>query len=1047
MAWTKEQEQAINESGTNIIVSAGAGSGKTAVLTARTMRILNEGTHVNELLILTFTKAAAGEMKERIRKSIKKSIPDNPALARELELIDQAYITTFDSFALSVVKKYHYLLNISNNIGITEASIIDMQKIKIMDEVFDKYYAKQDEKFSKLIYDFCVKDDGDLKSAILKIATKIDAFPDRDEYIENYISKYFSETYISECLKEYEELLALKVEEIKKLAYRLTMVVDGDYEAKLGEALSGLYACKSIDDFYMNVGLVKLPNLPRGSEDETKEAKDKLNSSIKELKETVYNYGNRENIMNSIVNIKDYVCVIVDIIKDYLKCFHEYKEKNEIYDFQDIALLSIRVLKENEVVRNELRDTFKEIMIDEYQDTNDIQETFIGMIENHNVYMVGDIKQSIYRFRNANPYIFKNKYDNYAMHNNGVKIDLVKNFRSRREVLSNINEVFNLVMDDIIGGAEYHESHQMVYGNTSYIEEGLTDYNYDFQVLEYEMPEDKKYSKEEIEIFTIAKDIKDKVSSKYQVFDKDAKVLRDITYNDFVILMDRTTDFDLYKKIFEYLGIPLTLYKDDKLNSSDDIYILKNIIDYIVKINLGEYDTEFKYDYVSIARSYLFEMNDSEIFKSFKDNNFKDNVVYETLKDLSKEIAHSSVSEILEKIIEKTNMYEKFIKVGNVDASMIRISKLFDVAANLSSLGYDIYTFRNYLNELLSSDYDMKYSNNSSNSDSVKIMTIHKSKGLEYHICYYSGLYKGFNISDLKDRFLFDNRYGIITPYFNEGINESVFKYLVKYHYLEEEVSEKIRLFYVALTRAKETMILLTPKIEEVNNDIDENNTIDITLRRKYRSFSDIMDSIKSKIIKYYKDIKVDEIGLTKDYLYSNKGLEKLEMESNSDFVVNEIEMQESHEIEGMHFHKSLHELINKETRKNMDFGLLMHETLEYIDFKNPELDLIEDNFVRSKIERFLQSELLKDIDKAEVYKEYEFIYSDEEAEYHGIIDLMLEYDDKICIIDYKLSNIKDENYIKQLNGYRNYIKRIKNKEIEIYLYSILNETIEKLID
>ena len=139
MAWTPEQQTAIDETGKNIIVSAGAGSGKTAVLTARTMRILNSGVHVNELLILTFTKAAAGEMKERIRKSIKKGIPDNPALAKELELIDQAYITTFDSFALSVVKKYHYLLNISNDIGISDASIIDMQKIKIMDEVFDKY--------------------------------------------------------------------------------------------------------------------------------------------------------------------------------------------------------------------------------------------------------------------------------------------------------------------------------------------------------------------------------------------------------------------------------------------------------------------------------------------------------------------------------------------------------------------------------------------------------------------------------------------------------------------------------------------------------------------------------------------------------------------------------------------------------------------------------------------------------------------------------------------------------------------------------------------
>ena len=212
-------------------------------------------------------------------------------------------------------------------------------------------------------------------------------------------------------------------------------------------------------------------------------------------------------------------------------------------------------------------------MIDEYQDTNDIQENFISMIENNNVYMVGDIKQSIYRFRNANPYIFKNKYDSYADNDGGLKIDLVKNFRSREEVLDNINEIFNYIMDNDIGGAEYHESHEMVFGNNSYIEEGKTEQEYNMEILEYHYDKDSKYTKEEIEIFTIADDIINKISNKFKVFDKDEKLLRDITYNDFVILMDRTTDFDLYKKIFEYKGIPLTLYKDDKLNNSYDIYI------------------------------------------------------------------------------------------------------------------------------------------------------------------------------------------------------------------------------------------------------------------------------------------------------------------------------------------------------------------------------------------------------------------------------------------------------------------------------------------
>ena len=190
MAWTKEQQQAIDETGTNIIVSAGAGSGKTAVLTARTMRIIESGTHINELLILTFTKAAAAEMKERIRKSLIKKSKELPELEKEVSLIDQSYITTFDSFALSIVKKYHYLLNISNNIAISEASIIDMKKNEIIDEVFEYYYSINNEQFKKLIYDFCVKDDNDLKKCILKIANKIDSYTDREGYIKNYINVY-----------------------------------------------------------------------------------------------------------------------------------------------------------------------------------------------------------------------------------------------------------------------------------------------------------------------------------------------------------------------------------------------------------------------------------------------------------------------------------------------------------------------------------------------------------------------------------------------------------------------------------------------------------------------------------------------------------------------------------------------------------------------------------------------------------------------------------------------------------------------------------------
>jgi ATP-dependent helicase/nuclease subunit A len=759
---------------------------------------------------------------------------------------------------------------------------------------------------------------------------------------------------------------------------------------------------------------------------------------------TILKYSNEETIKEGLKISNTYIKAILDIINEYLKRLHEYKTKNEIYDFQDIALLSIKILKENESVREELKENFKEIMVDEYQDTNDIQEAFISMIENNNVYMVGDIKQSIYRFRNANPYIFKNKYDAYKNNENGVKIDLLDNFRSREEVLKGINDIFDLIMDNNIGGAEYKESHRMVFGNTSYIEKGKTNQDYKLEILEYPYDKESEYSEEEIEAFTIARDIQDKIKNKYQVFDKDSKVLKEASYSDFVILIDRGASFELYKKIFEYLGIPLTIFKEEKFNNSDEIYIIKNIIDLIVNIHLEKYDQEFKYDFISIARSYLYDYDDEKIFNYFLNNNFTESTIYDDFKDIANNLSHLSISELLEYIITKTNMYEKLITVGGIDTALIRLSKLIDIADNLSSLGYNIYSFRDYLKELIENKQDMNYEIAGTNANSVRIMTIHKSKGLEYHVCYYPGLYKEFNIRELNDRFLFSNKYGIVTPVFQDGIQDTIIKYLLKYHYIEEEIGERIRLFYVALTRAKEKMILITPSLEESEYELDPNGTIEDLIRRKYRSFSQILESIKFKINKYYKEIDINDLDITREYKYI-KIKEKELTSTKEPLTVEEITIPESSEIESKHFSKTTHNLIDKRIYDNMQFGLKAHEIFEFIDLKNPNYDLIEDEFLKGRIKEFLDKPLLNQIKDAKIYKEHEFIYEEDLEEYHGIIDLMLEYDNKIDIIDYKLNNVEDENYLKQLNGYKEYISKLSNKEISIYLYSIISGELKKL--
>ena len=542
--WTKEQLQAIEETGKNIIVSAGAGSGKTAVLSERVIKKL-EKIDINKLLILTFTKEAANEMKERIRKKIKK----NENLKQQLDMIDSAYITTFDSYSLSLVKKYHYLLNISPNVGIIDSSIINIKKEEYIDEIFENYYEEKNPLFEKLIKDFCIKDDKEIKNYVIELNNKLDLKLNKEEYINNYIENNFNEEILNNNIGKYINLIKEKIKEIEDLLYDIQILVDGKYYEKLIEVLNPLLNSNTYEEFKNN-SIIKLPQLPRGSIEEVKEKKEELKNTIDYINKLTESES-KEKIKENILKTKDYIEIILEIIKKLDKKIYNFKEQSEMYEFNDIAKMAIKIIDQNENIRLELKNYYNEIMVDEYQDTNDIQEKFISLIENNNVYMVGDIKQSIYRFRNANPNIFRNKYNNYEKLNGGIKIDLLENFRSRKEVLDDINLIFKLVMDDKIGGAEYEKTHQMRFGNKSYIKEGLINQNHNFEILNYKY-EDKTYTKEEIEIFTIATDIKNKIESHYKVFDKDNMIVRDIEYKDFCIIMDRNTEFPKYKKIFEY---------------------------------------------------------------------------------------------------------------------------------------------------------------------------------------------------------------------------------------------------------------------------------------------------------------------------------------------------------------------------------------------------------------------------------------------------------------------------------------------------------------
>lgn len=1030
MNFTVEQQAAIETDGSNIIVSAGAGSGKTAVLSERVIDKLKKGIHINELLILTFTRAAADEMKYRIRKKISKY----PEYSEEMERIDSAYITTFDSFALSVLKKYHYMLNLPKDIKVSDEAFVENIKQDILDEVMEDLYEEKEENFSNFIHKYSVKNDNNIRRLILTITNKIDGFINKEEYFDFLESGFYSYENIDNLTKKYLDLVKSKQRELSLELDNLRFYFDSDFIEKI-EPLVLPFINSSYDDL-CKLSKPKLPQAKRGTDEEAKAAKASLKAALDELL-TYTLFENTENIKKDILDTQADVKVLTNILKQFYIKLDDYKLKNNVFTFGDIATFAIMVLRENEDARLELKNSFKVIMIDEYQDTNDVQESFIGLISENNVYMVGDIKQSIYRFRGSNPSIFKEKYDNYKDNIGGIKIDLIKNFRSREEVLDNINSIFSLLMDKTLGGANYIEDSLMVYGNKVYDKEKMENHNYNFKALEY-LNEDTEYEDYEIEIFTIIKDIKDKIYKRMKVLDKETNKLRDITYNDFVIILDRSKYFDEYKKIFEYFNIPLTILKDGDITSRDDIYLIKNIIDFIIRIESNDFKEEFKYDLLSIGRSYLYEYSDETLFEAIANNKYKELGLYKDFESIDN-LNSMTLVEVFDKILEITNIYDKLNKVGDYNNSSIAIESIRNMAESLDEFGMSLEEFRDYLERTLQSDLKLSYTSFQDDVDSVKILTIHKSKGLEYPVCYFADLDHAFNIMDLNSKFIADKNYGLIMP---SESDKAVLKLLYKDEYIKEEISEKIRLFYVALTRAREEFVIVIPYKDTSKIPKEDSGALSISKRSSFNKLSSLVYGFKDYLNNHFIEVDLNDLNLTKKYLFVKKNTVDINMEDSLN--VKNISIDSNVLKEG-HFSKTTYNIKDKITLENMMFGTYMHEVLELTDFNNPNYEIIDNSFAREKVKRFLSSDLLKNVSNAKIFKEFPFEYTKDNQELNGIIDLMLEYPDHIDIIDYKLKGINDENYVKQLNGYKDYIYEKSNKKTNIYLYSIMDEVFKEL--
>ena len=542
--------------------------------------------------------------------------------------------------------------------------------------------------------------------------------------------------------------------------------------------------------------------------------------------------------------------------------------------------------------------------------------------------------------------------------------------------------------------------------------------------------------------------ISEKISSKYQIYDKDQGCIRDCKYADFTILVSEKGKFELFKKIFEYNQLPLVIHKEEDFVRSSEIYVLKNILRAVYSlIDYNYFKDNFKDSIYSILRSFLINAADEDIAYIFSGDikeglNLRFNEVYTSLINISRMVEKSTLRQILGEIYHIFDVYYNIVKLGNVDEVENKLHYLLDKFALLDESGYTLLDAIEYLEVLINEGYDMEATEVVRIDDTaVNIMTIHKSKGLEFPVCYYLELGSRFKISETNDRISFDKDYGFVFPVFKEGLKDTIYKDLVKNKNLFEEISERLRVFYVALTRAKEKIIIVSEEFSKVPDFYA--GSISLVDRLNYNSFYSILNSLRSTLAPY---LKPSLIKGTKEYLrgrivdLESKQTPKINLRSvNVDIIEEEKKLGST----------ATPMLLSKAKIENMEFGSLIHEYLELIDFKkdlNKQLENLEiSDKIKAKLINFYNLDIFKE-NILNIYHEYHYSYTKDNIVNKGIIDLILEFVDKILIIDFKLLDLEKTEYTRQLQIYSDYLKRLTNKKIDAYLYSIIKEELRIII-
>ena len=894
VSWTTEQQQVIDLRNRNILVSAAAGSGKTAVLVERIVKIItdkNNPVDIDHLLIVTFTNAAAAEMRERIGNAIEKALdeqPGNEHLLRQLTLIHNAQITTIDSFCLYVVRNHFHEIDLEPNFRIGDEGELKLLREDVLGRVLEQNYEEPSEAFSDFVEGYASgRTDAALNEMILQLYEFSRSYPWPEKWLDSFVGAYRIET--REELDRAEWLAPLTenicfvlkdCEQLLKQALAITQQDDGPdmYEKAVQsdlEKYEGLSRLTSFCELSGALSDIKYDRLASSRGFEGDPDKLELVKSLREQAKDVvkklcrqYFFCSPEMMIEQLERTEPMLEEVVRLTKQFADEFAAAKRRKNLVDFHDVEHFALQILVDEETEKakktaEEFRDTFEEIMIDEYQDSNEVQETLLRSISReergeNNIFMVGDVKQSIYRFRLARPELFMKKYDSYSLEESTTqRIDLHKNFRSREEVLTCTNDIFYKIMARSLGNVEYDAEAALYLGasypvSADFIPEILLADSND------ELLEDTELSdKKTLEAKIVAEEIRHLMKTQ-PVTDKATGELRAARYSDIVILLRSLSGWaDSLVEVLNGNGIPAHTVSSTGYFSTVEVQTVLSMLrlldnprqdipmaavlrspmagltdEELAVLRLEDGSVPFHEAVLELAEGLYEEDGQKEISDSEADRKQGRNAdektenhieitahrkllkFYKKYKQLRQLVPDTPIHELIEIILRETGYghYVAAMPAGNRRTA--NLNMLLEKAAAYEKTSYKgLFHFVRYIDELQKYDVDFGEADMvGENEDVVRIMSIHKSKGLEFPIVIVSGMGKNFNKQDTRSKMVLHPELGIGLDYMDGKKrikSPTIAKKAIAKQIDLENLGEELRVLYVALTRAKEKLILI----------------------------------------------------------------------------------------------------------------------------------------------------------------------------------------------------------------------------------------------